>query len=194
MKFVSIDIETTGLDPKKHQILEVGACIVDTQTPSASVDWPKFRMLLTQEDYTVTPYCAKLHYDLWQELSAIKNPKEITVKQDCMLFSGHCLDSDFPLVFMGWCKRNGVDKIIPAGKNFGSFDLQFLNRLPNWNAFVRMAHRTYDPAAYYFMRNDAILPDMNLCCQRAGIAAQTDHTALADAILVAQLCLKGLER
>ncbi len=47
MKAISIDIETTGLDPNKHVVLEVGAVIFDTQQSINDLDTcQKLRFLI----------------------------------------------------------------------------------------------------------------------------------------------------
>ena len=42
MKYLSIDIETTGLDPLKDQLLSFGAIIEDTENPLPFDEIPKF--------------------------------------------------------------------------------------------------------------------------------------------------------
>ena len=53
-----------------------------------------------------------------------------------------------------WLGRCGWDvskAITPAGKNFASFDRQFLKRLPDFEKKVRLHHRTLDPAMLFWL-------------------------------------------
>ena len=48
--------------------------------------------------------------------------------------------------------RLGRSKAVtPAGKNFASFDRQFLKRLPDFENKVRLHHRTLDPATLFWL-------------------------------------------
>ena len=50
MKYVSIDIETTGLNPKTDNVLEVAAIIDDTERPEVPIGELPTLHLLTPED------------------------------------------------------------------------------------------------------------------------------------------------
>lgn len=81
MKYVAIDIETTGLDPERHDILEVAAIIDDTNDPEpflVSPDMsnrPNFRAVIIDPDgeYVTTPFCAELHAGLWVEIEQMSD-------------------------------------------------------------------------------------------------------------------------
>lgn len=70
MQYLSIDIETTGLDPKKNQIVEIGAVLDHLGNTTPIEDLPKFRAVLMHKEITIDPYCADLHKDLWAEMLA----------------------------------------------------------------------------------------------------------------------------
>jgi oligoribonuclease (3'-5' exoribonuclease) len=78
MIYVSIDIETCGLDDKNHSILEFGAIIEDTDNPLPFETIPKFCTLLERPDnnYVGSPYALAMHKEIFQEL-AKKLEKEI---------------------------------------------------------------------------------------------------------------------
>lgn len=185
MRVVSIDIETTGLDPTIHRVLEVGACVFDTNGGTPPEAWPRFNALLIypdQEKMPISPYCAKLHTQngLWDRYA---NPQEVN----------RCQVNEFFDRFDVWLTRNSVPRpVTVAGKNFGSFDLQFLKRLPNWN--LRLHHRHFDPAVLYYQPGDSVIPDLNLCCVRSGLDYKTNHTAVDDAIFTARLVIEGLKK
>ena len=55
--------------------------------------------------------------------------------------------------FAAWLKGCGWDgqtALTPAGKNFASFDRQFLKRLPRFEQVVKLHHRTLDPAVLFW--------------------------------------------
>jgi len=43
MKYISIDIETTGLDPQQNDIIEFGAIIEDSNDPKPLEELPQFQ-------------------------------------------------------------------------------------------------------------------------------------------------------
>ena len=53
-------------------------------------------------------------------------------------------------VWLKACGWNGQTGLTPAGKNFASFDRQFLKRLPRFEQVVKMHHRTLDPAVLWW--------------------------------------------
>lgn len=71
MKYVSIDLETTGLDPERHQIVEFGAVATEHGDMTPIDELPKFRAVILREDYNLNYYCAQLHKDLWEEIGNI---------------------------------------------------------------------------------------------------------------------------
>ena len=60
----------------------------------------------------------------------------------------------------GW--SHGV-AVTPSGKNYGTFDHQFLKRLPGYERELRLPHRVWDPAPYFVQPGDLKLPDSKTC-------------------------------
>ena len=78
--------------------------------------------------------------------------------------------------------------LLAAGKNFASFDLQFLNQLPGFRKFIRFKHRFLDPAMLWWDPDlDDGPPDTKTCMERAGLAGEVAHTAIEDALVVVKL-------
>jgi hypothetical protein len=70
-----------------------------------------------------------------------------------------------------------------AGKNFGTFDKLFLEKLPKWKLCFSPRSRLIDPALYFVdWKNDDTLPGLELCKDRAGCAGAVAHNAVEDAI------------
>lgn len=202
MKVVSIDLETAGLDPDKHSILEIAAVSFDTLDKE---DYRCFRALVIPDNkklqFTTDPYCAVLHARLWKDFLTFQSkkcePQMISYNNNTSQM-GEVYQRDLGSRLASWLhhdcgyafEENQSIKITAAGKNFGSFDMRFLRRLPSFAPCVDIRHRILDVASHFLQHHDQQLPDTNLCCERAGIHKQTDHSALADALIVRDLCLK----
>jgi hypothetical protein len=98
---------------------------------------------------------------------------------------------DVAIEFRGWLIEQGWDldrdHLRPAGKNFASFDRQFLRKLPGWDQ-IPMNHRTIDPANLFWdPLIDRGLPNTKTCMERAGLDGEVAHTAVEDACVVCRL-------
>jgi hypothetical protein len=83
---------------------------------------------------------------------------------------------------------NSKPKIIPAGKNFRSFDYEFLQYVPKFMDLIEFSRRTIDPALLYVdWKNDEELPDTPTCNKRAGVINEYVHNALFDCWDIVQL-------
>ena len=188
MKYVSIDIETTGIDPNKHQMIEFGAVIEDTENMIDLDKLPTFRALIQHNDYVVNPYCLTLHTELYKEICSHKEniyTKDFVVLKDGKLLGG---------AFANWLGLNGIDvdkKLNVAGKNFNGFDKLFLSKY--MDGLVKFSHRALDPVALFVELNDVNPPNLAECAKRAGIefTGKGYHTAVSDALMVVELLRKG---
>ena len=117
--YISIDIETTGTDPERHQILEIAA--VYNQQGVDVMSCPHFQALVDPGEIIGDPYALVMNTRL---LEYIANG-----------------EGDLPSVavsnLMGWLDVIQCDfevgRFHLIGKNVGSFDLQFLKRMPCWD-------------------------------------------------------------
>lgn len=64
MKYLSIDIETTGLNPNTDQILSIGAIIEDTEKKLPFDKIPKFHAAIIQNDIRGNLYAINLNKEL----------------------------------------------------------------------------------------------------------------------------------
>lgn len=186
MPYVSIDIETTGLDPATCQTLEVGAVIDDWKTPIDRLQ--QFRRVLVYKTVTGNPYAMALNANL---LKLIARPP-----QPCTGCE-FCKPEELGEQLAQWISENGLDprSVQAAGKNFASFDMQFLNRLPMFPLHVQFRHRVLDPAILFWRPlEDDKLPDSKTCYERAGMGGKVAHTAVEDALAVVRLMRMGVTR
>ncbi len=177
MKYISIDIETTGLDPDKHQVIEFAAILEDTNS-SLPVDKLPFYYKTVRnatDTYTIDPAVVKMHLSLFNILDQLR----------------YNLESDTEWVwefglatsFREWLDQQGFEgkKIVIAGKNFGWFDARFLRRQKNWE-IIQHHQRFLDPVLGFIDdEKDDVPPDMATCKERAGLSPEVAHTAYEDA-------------
>lgn len=194
MKYVSIDIETTGLYAGIHQILEIGAVIEDQQSPLE--DLPVFHKYVLRDhgSYLCHTQAILLNIEIIKKIN----------QYDWRIPENHP-DQPFPYVkehnligeFYKWLKQYGIIENVEApnafnvgGKNFIGFDYQFLKALP-YGKSLKVKHRVVDPAILYFNPSiDTELPDLQTCLQRAGIDKTVSHTSVEDSYDVIKLVRK----
>ena len=196
MRYVSIDIETTGLDPDKCQIIELAAVIDDLVTPFEEL--PKFRYLVKEAAeplYRGEPYALSMHAALFREI-ATRSAVPFDPYRS-YLINEDILESEARLTgcLRNWLKEYGVtpDLFLAAGKNFAGFDARFMRRLPQADLFT-WEHRVLDPGPLYMLPTDTIVPSTNTCIERAKMQGMEihnipgdPHTALYDALMVCAL-------
>ncbi len=201
MKYVSIDIETSGLDPERHSILEVAAVATEIGSPTRHM----FRALVIPNGMQVQtdPYCAILHMRLWEELLAFQlnsnSPNMIFLdkSQYGVVMNGQSLPGlvgNNLAIFLNtvWPDHQRKDKITVAGKNPGTFDIPFLRKQTDFTECVQVHHRVLDVTSHFCRPDvDKCLPDLKTCVERAGIAKRTQHDAMADCLTVCDLIDKA---
>lgn len=171
LKYISIDLETTGLDPDQHQIIEMAA-IYDFD-PSVPVELlPTFHAYVRRDcNYCGSAYALAMNSDILSVLAKGTDPE---IKDTVTLWDD----------FQRWLDKYDVKlHFTPAGKNFGSFDAQFLLRA----GFDKIwTHRTLDPGCLYLSCDDTQIPSTRECCKRAGVAVG-NHRAVDDARCIINL-------
>ena len=184
MRYVSLDLETSGPHPQRHQVLELAAVIEDSRRPLPLAELPAFRRVVRHPEYVGTAGALALNARLLVELaSKAPNPELCTPDELLPQFYEFLLAHGFRP------GANGHISVTMAGKNVASYDLGFLKELPGWGRLVRADPAMLDPAAFYLnWRKDSRLPSLSICKARAQFPDRdVAHEALADALDVVRL-------
>lgn len=179
MIYVSIDLETTGLDPINNQILEFGAVIEDTNNILPIHELPSFQVYIDNGNLIHgNPFALQMNATILKRIATFEDGYVYTEpKYLGELFHKFLKDNGFPL------ELNSKIKINVAGKNFGAFDLNFLNNCENFNNYISISHRIIDPAMLYVnWKEDKSLPNLTECKARANLNGEVTHNAVEDAI------------
>jgi oligoribonuclease (3'-5' exoribonuclease) len=177
MKYCSIDIETTGIDEETCDIIEIGVVLDDLKNPKPLDQLATYHTYVLPEGrgYVGEPFALSMHGEIFERISSL-DPDYTYLEANEV---GESL-SDFFADYFEY-------KILAAGKNFGSFDLQFLKKLPEFNNWVTFHHRSLDPSMLYIdLAEDLEPPGLKKCLERAEIG-EIAHTALEDALDVVKL-------
>jgi len=188
MKYVSLDIETTGLDIEADQILEFGAIIEDTEDQLPFYEIPKFRRIIKWNRIYGHPFALNMNANLLKTLAGIPLPHN-KLDYDEYLKKHEIISIDrLAHQVRDWLQDNYLTKkerkkignfqklyINAAGKNIASFDALFLNRVPNWCRYIQFRNRFIDPGVLFVdWKKDESVPGLKTCKVRAGL----DDTAI----------------
>lgn len=175
MKYISIDIETTDLNPETGQILSFGAIIEDTENLLSFDKIPKFYRLIHWEQIKGSTEALAMNGGTLQEIAdAIKT-------QSSNLIKIHQLSD----VFSTWLNTQELeDKYVIAGANYQAFDDTFLCKVEHWEGWIKQNcySRVLDPSILLIdWKTDHKLPSLQICLDRCGIQKSVTHNALEDA-------------
>ena len=183
--YIGIDTETSGLDPAKHGICEIGA--VATNDKGQVVDIyqaycrPTRDLLVTSRDHS---YC-----------TAVLDPNALEVNGLTRRFiENQAPDFMVMPTFAEWLKgftvkadsKNGTDEVRKVFCN-APFDLGFLNALARragcFEDFEQGSYRCID----LWSIGHAVLPNapvlsLNKTCETLGIENRVAHSAVSDAL------------
>lgn len=176
LKYVSIDIETTGTDRQNDDIVEITAKIDDLSNIKPVDEIPRFHCYVVKERYSGDAWAFAQHHEIFD---AIRNGHpDCLWEADVATELYHFIDRN-----NGFIDVNKADLfnnhcnliVLPAGKNFASFDLHFLYRLPNFKGLLGFPKRSIDVGNMYLKPTDLEPPSLTECAKRAGINMEVNH-------------------
>lgn len=220
MKYISIDIETTGLDSERHEILSIGAILEDTTKKLPKDECPKFYAIIPRNEITGSPVAMQMNAQLIDDIAEFKKKNPKLVDNKCFMEEDMVAKNFYDWLYTNGIvgERNSINvqmrnimgddgemhrvpefgknskniRINVAGKNFGTFDKLFLQKLPWWKKLISMNQRILDPAILFVdWDNDFTLPNLKECKDRANINGIVTHNALDDAWDVVELLRKN---
>jgi DNA polymerase III epsilon subunit-like protein len=115
MKYISIDVETTGLDPDFNQILSIGAVIEDTLNPVPFEELPKFHAVIKRESVYGSIFALNLNRDLIQAIKDYSEARTEELKQEVEESFGAKFYHEDEVVeaLFQFCYRNGLVPLDP---------------------------------------------------------------------------------
>lgn len=181
MRYLSLDIETTGLDPETCQIIELAAIVADTEDNEILLEELQTYHVLVEHDlYYGEAYALAMNKEILAELA---DPNFTDIKKIYV--------EDLADHFSNWLIQVLPDtKITVAGKNVASFDNLFLRKLNNYD-YLRFSHRMIDVGSMYWNPSkDSKVPDTKTICKMLRMPS-SNHRALDDAKMVIQMIRLG---
>jgi len=197
MRYVSIDLETTGLDAENCQILEFGAVLEDTNNVLPLDELPTFHCYIKHPGGNISGNIFALNLNAGI-IANLKNEKELKDTYQ------YLKPDELADAFLAWLKIQGFEiketygkfhtTITVAGKNFAGFDRKFINKIPDFSKKIRIRQRVIDPAVLFVdWKEDECLPSLDECKVKAGIEGVVTHLAVDDAMDVIKLLRKSYE-
>lgn len=186
MKYLSLDLETTCLQPSPKHILQVSMVVEDTLKREVPVtQLPHFTCFVKHNRIEGEAYALGMNAWILDLISGRdKNqtsPYPIYAAPDP---SPQGTWVDMAQRFLN--EHFGNNKITVAGKNVAGFDIPFLPI----NISRNFRHRVLDPGSLFVnWMEDEYPPDFAKCKQRAGIDTPVAHDAREDAMDVIR-CLR----
>ena len=179
MKYVSIDIETTGIDNETTQTLSIGLVVEDTVNIKPIEELPKLEIAIVRERIEGEIFAINMNRQLIADILEYKlartdeerkeieqrTGREYLYEEDVakrifqFLYDNGALDGKFDPtghfeIVNGKSYPSLTSKMKPfyfnaAGKNFANFDNKFLERLPRWKQCLKARGRTLDPSVLF---------------------------------------------
>lgn len=184
-RFVSIDIETTGLNPETCSIIEIGAVIDDWLDPIDEP--PTFHCYIKRHEYSGEPYALSMHPTIFRRIAIEERGFNYFYPSEAVVYFGAWL-KEFDAYQIDPNNPDHEPRAVVAGKNFAMFDDKFLRKLPHFDQHIKYHHRIIDPAMLFWNPlTDIKPPGTETCMQRAGLQGTVAHNALDDAIVVSKM-------
>lgn len=189
MKYVSLDLETTSLEPSPRHILQVSMVVEDTTKPEVAVeDLPHFTCFVNHERIRGQAYALGMNgwiLDILSGRNKTPQPYPILTWKDALFDDDEAPEGTWLVPALAFLDEQfGSSKITVAGKNVAGFDIPFLPK----ELKSRFRHKVLDPGTLYVnWQTDDQAPNFELCKKRAGLNTPVAHDAREDALDVIRL-------
>jgi DNA polymerase III alpha subunit (gram-positive type) len=172
MKFISLDIETLGLNVDAP-IIEVGAVCAESIRQTILSTFHTYVFHPTYDN--CEPYAMSMHPTILKRIANREEPYT------------YCAIRNLTKHFRNWACEffPNQEPITFAGKNVASFDLPMLEKQAKFNQ-LHYHHRTLDPGSMFWNPLDTRVPGLQQIIERERLEAEVTHTALDDAHAVVQ--------
>ena len=110
MKYVSIDIETTGLEKDRYQILSIGAIIEDTSKKLPFDEIPKFHAAILHNEITGSPFALNMNKKILEAVAQYQEAEDQDEKNDLVQMTGMEFyhEDEVSEAFYQFLYRNGL--------------------------------------------------------------------------------------
>lgn len=177
MKYISLDLETTGLVKDPNNILQLSMVVEDTTKLMPLRELPHLTAFVDQGTFTGSAFALQMNAWILKEIANANKgiDTKYPVVQPLALW-----DSVHDFINEHFGRRNAL----VAGKNVASFDLQFFPE----NVRARFKHRVIDPGPMFInWKIDDSPPDLATIKKRCGLDPGVSHDAYEDALDVIQV-------
>lgn len=196
MKYVSLDLETSSLQPDPAHILGIAMVLEDTDDPKPLLELPRFVCMIDQGTFTGQPYALAMNAWILREIENFRRNKPakypvylakgvgpstgrigehgfVTRDYSCWIDNAEAWLEQHVGMYNGAPSRTNL-----AGKNVGSFDFQFLpQRIRQW-----FRHRMIDPGSVFIDWNRQAPPSLDEIKQARNIPGLVSHDMYEDAL------------
>lgn len=170
MKYLSIDIETTCVNPKKPEnILQISMIVEDPTNPLPLEKLPHFTCFIKHDRVEGEPYAMGMNGWIMDIISGRAEGKHPIYKA-----------KDWEEIALAFIRHHFGDstRIVAAGKNFAGFDQQFLPaRLAS-----KLDFRCIDPTSVFWNPYADKMPSLTFIKKELGIEGEVTHDAYDDAL------------
>jgi DNA polymerase III epsilon subunit-like protein len=110
MIYLSIDVETTGLEKDRYQILSIGAILEDTTKKLSFEEIPKFHAAILHNEITGSPFALNMNKKIIEAIVQYQTAENQDEKNDIVQMAGMQFYQEDQVVegFYRWLYDNGV--------------------------------------------------------------------------------------
>lgn len=173
MKYISLDLETTCIDPKHPgNILMISMIVEDSNNPLPLEQLPHFTAFIRQETIEGSAYALAMNHWILDIISGRKENNTKYPIYDGSSWIGPAQE------FLSQHFVAGAGKIPVAGKNVATFDIQFMPK----GIKDRFSYKVIDPTSMFIDWDADKLPGLETLKKKLGLGDFVAHDAYEDAI------------